>query len=152
MSTSNLLFICTGNICRSPMAAVLALHRAQEMGVTIAVRSAGVMAVEGMTADRKALRAMKEWGHSLDAHRAQPLSAEHLAWADRVFVMQLAHVETIQAQFPDAPRAELLGPLCGTMEIDDPHGAWFMRPYRTTRQRIQVAVVNLIDTLSEPES
>ncbi len=134
------------------MAAELALHRAQEMGVAIAVKSAGVMAAEGMTADRKAIRAMNEWGLSLDAHRAQPLSSEHLAWADRVFVMQLAHVETIQTQFPEAPRAELLGPLCGTMEIDDPHGAWFMRPYRTTRDRIQAAITNLIGSLSEPEA
>lgn len=133
------------------MAEVLALHRAHQLGLAIEARSAGVLAKDGLNASRKAIRALAEHGLNLEAHRSQALTQEHLEWASRVFVMQLAHVETIQERFPDAPRAELLGPLCGTMEIDDPYGAWFMRPYRTARARIQTAVENLIDSLTEHE-
>ncbi len=151
MEPTRLLFVCTGNICRSPMAEVLALHRADLLGVQIEARSAGVLAKDGLSASRKAIRALAEHGLSLEAHRSQALTQEHLEWASRVFVMQLAHVETIQERFPDAPRAELLGPLCGTMEIDDPYGSWFMGPYRVARGRIQTAVEALIHGIVDPE-
>ena len=143
MEPTRLLFVCTGNICRSPMAEALAIHRAQQLGMTIEAQSAGVLAKDGLRASKKAVRALSEQGLNLESHRSQMLTASHLDWATRVFVMQLAHVETIQERFPNAPRAELLGPLCGTMEIDDPYGSWFMRPYRTSRDRIRTAVQNL---------
>ena len=143
------LFICTGNLCRSPTAEVLLRHSAANAGMDIETRSAGIHAPRGQGADRKADRVLRERGLSLAEHRAKQVTREDLDWADRVFCMEVRHLRYLERHIPSRPRCELLGPLAGFMELADPHGAWWLRPYRQSLGRIERAIERLLEELSQ---
>jgi len=148
MST-RVLFICTGNLCRSPTAEVLLRHAAANAGLAIETRSAGIHAPKGHPADQKAARVLAERGLSLAHHTATQVSSDDLEWADRVFCMEVRHLRYLERRLPEGPRCELLGPLAGFMELADPHGAWWLRPYRQSLQRIERAVERLLEQLQD---
>ena len=143
----NILFVCTGNLCRSPTAETLLRHAATQSGLAIEVASAGTHAPKDRPADPKAARVLEELGLSLAAHRSKPITAQDLEWADRVLCMEVNHLRFLERHFPERPRCELLGPLAGLMQLNDPHGAWWLRPYRKSRQDIQQAVERLLEQL-----
>ncbi len=85
-----LLFVCTGNTCRSPTAEALAREEAAERGLEVACRSAGV-AASGGGASPGAVRAAGEVGLDLSDHRSTQLDRELVAWADLVLCMGTSH-------------------------------------------------------------
>lgn len=88
----NLLFVCTGNICRSPMAEGLLRKRLQERRpLDVQVRSAGFIAVPGNPATDLATVVAKEHGVDLSRHRAQPLTSSLIREADLILVMEPGH-------------------------------------------------------------
>lgn len=89
----HLLFVCTGNTCRSPMAEAIARRLAAERGLDITVTSAGTSAWEGAAASDGALLVAMEHGLDLNGHRARVLTREMLAAADLVLVMSPHHRE-----------------------------------------------------------
>lgn len=90
------LFVCTGNTCRSPMAAAVARRMARERGWEhLDVRSAGVAASPGTPASAGAVRVGEEVGLDLAAHRSTPLSAELVDAADLILVMSPGHVHRV---------------------------------------------------------
>jgi len=148
MSTK-VLFVCTGNLCRSPTAEVLLRHVAAHAGVNVETRSAGIHAPKGHHADKKAARVLRERGLSLAEHRAKQVTKEDLQWADRVFCMEVRHLRYLERHMPSRPRCELLGPLAGFRELADPHGAWWLRPYRQSLERIERAIERLLEEIQE---
>jgi len=88
-----LLFVCTGNTCRSPMAEAIARRRGEELGYGgLQVRSAGVAAFPGSPASGGALRAAERHGLDLSGHRATLLTAELAAGADLILAMSPSHL------------------------------------------------------------
>lgn len=111
MKACIVLFVCTGNTCRSPMAeaiceAVLAerigvpLEELEEYGYVVA--SAGVMAANDAPASHGALEAMRSRGLSLNDHQAQRLNETHIRFADHIYTMTRGHREAILSQWPEA--------------------------------------------------
>ena len=103
------LFICHGNIIRSPMCEVLLrdiARRAGDDGLT--VESAGLHARLGKAADPRAKAAAPEFGVSLDSHRATPLQSEAVERADLVFVMDWLNAAQFIARFPRSQSKVLL--------------------------------------------
>ncbi|MFQ5341112.1 MAG: low molecular weight protein arginine phosphatase, partial [Anaerolineae bacterium] len=98
-----ILIVCTGNVCRSPMAAGLLQHRLSAAGLSdeYEVRSAGTWAVTGARAAVHACLVMAERGIDITDHRAQDISAGAVADAALTLVMTNAHREAIVAEFPD---------------------------------------------------
>ena len=106
---SNILFVCTGNICRSPFAeGLLKKLLSQEGPEGIAVDSAGLLALPGNTVTSLAQRVATEYGVDLSGHQAKSLSSDLMNWSDLVLVMEKSHEESILAAFPEASGKVLL--------------------------------------------
>jgi protein arginine phosphatase len=89
-----ILFVCTGNICRSPMATAIARNELARMGrPDVEVESAGTFALDGHGPTSDAIVAAEEHGLSLDAHCAQQLTRELVAEADLVVGMEREHAD-----------------------------------------------------------
>lgn len=89
-----ILFLCTGNTCRSPMAEVIARGKVREVGVTdVEIRSAGSSTIPGLPASEGALRAADRHGLDLTGHRSTPLDPELVEWADFILAMSDSHLE-----------------------------------------------------------
>ena len=130
------LFVCTGNLCRSPMAAALAAARHRTGGMVF--ESAGVMALDGAPATPTAVAVCAEIGVDLGDHRARRLTPEIAAAADAIYVMTDGHREQVHQIAPEAAgRVALLRPDGG--ELDDPYGLP-LEAYRAARDEIAAAL------------
>jgi protein-tyrosine-phosphatase len=97
-----ILFVCAGNLCRSPFAEGLARRLASERGLDLEFESAGEIAYEGSSCPRDALDAARWHGVDLSAHRARRLTPERQAAADEV--VPLFDVPDPIGRGPDAYR------------------------------------------------
>ena len=129
-----ILVVCTGNTCRSPMAAALFRRTLQEREEPFRVVSAG-LAATGEPASEGARQVMAEWGIDLAAHRSQPVTAELCRQAERIYVMSPWQGQALQAAFgvPEE-RIRLLGD-----GIPDPFGG-DAELYRRTRDSLEQAI------------
>jgi len=100
----NLLFVCTGNTCRSAMAEPMMRKRLQEAGLggKVEVRSAGVAAQAGQTASQGARMALAARGLDGEAHLATPLDGELVKWAELILTMSESHKRAILERHIDA--------------------------------------------------
>jgi glycine hydroxymethyltransferase len=103
----NVLFVCTGNICRSPIAEGL-FGRLIGNRKDIEVASAGVHAVRGQPPSLYAVQVCAEEGTDISGLRSQPLTAALVDQATHIFAMTGAHVETIQTLFPQTAEKTFL--------------------------------------------
>jgi len=117
-SPGAILFVCTGNTCRSPMAGALA-RRA--LGAGASVETAGLAASVGAPATPEAVEAVRRLGAELRDHSARQLTREILDGARTIYVMTHAHAHGVLRIDPAArDRVELLDP--AGADIDDPIG------------------------------
>jgi len=97
-----ILFVCSGNICRSPMAAEYFRHRAARAGLShVLVDSSGTLGIEGHPASPEAVRALEEISIDLKAHRSRGVTRSDLATADIVIAMDHGHLESLARKFPE---------------------------------------------------
>ena len=90
-----ILFVCTGNICRSPMAEGLFRHAVKGRG-DFEVFSAGVGAIDGLPPSEHAVRAVRELGIDISRQRSRMLTADLVRRADYIFGMTHSHVDAIK--------------------------------------------------------
>ena len=96
----NVLFVCSGNTCRSPMAE--GIFKTLVGRKNCEVQSAGTIAMGGLTAAGYAQQVVKEYGGSIDRHQTKSLNRELVDWADLILVMEYKHYETVLEINPDA--------------------------------------------------
>lgn len=133
----NLLLVCTGNTCRSPMAEVIARDLLPG-GEGEVVHSAGVTAGAGAAASREAVEAAQELGLDLSGHRSQPLTAQAVAEADCILTMTGAHRDLVLRLTPEAADRTWL--LDEDRDIADPFGGT-LADYRVTAEQIKTALL-----------
>lgn len=97
----HILFVCTGNTCRSPMAEGLLRKLAKERGVGVEVRSAGVSAIPGTSISRHAAGILQDEGIH-DRMVSSQLTGEAVAWADLILTLTGAHKRHLLQVFPSA--------------------------------------------------
>lgn len=96
----NLLFVCTGNSCRSPMA--VGIFKTLLDNKYVEISSAGISAIDGLPASSYAVAVVKEFGGSVVDHRTRALSKDLIDWADLVLVMEYRHYEAVLEFSPEA--------------------------------------------------
>ena len=139
------LFVCTGNTCRSPMAEGILKEIAQEKKIVIEVASAGIFAQNGGYVAENSVIAMDEIGIDISDYRTNKLNEEELAWADLILTMGNSHKHFIKDnfEFADEKTFTLLEYVYGFKDdIGDPFGG-DINIYKHIRDQIYEAIREL---------
>lgn len=146
----NILFVCTGNTCRSPMAEALFRDMVQKEGLEgIEAGSAGIAAWPGQKATRQAERIMAELGLSLADHRTRPIDENLLNQADLILTMTEGHKSAILSEQPSVwNKIHTLKEFAGQegRDIPDPFGK-SDEEYRHAARQIRQALQAALDKL-----
>jgi len=115
---NNIMIVCIGNICRSPMAEVLL----QQSKPNLKVFSSGLGALVGYPADPMSVELMRQKDINLDQHSAQQINSVLVSASDLILTMEKKHVDAIQAKFPESRgKVHLIGKWEDNQEIPDPY-------------------------------
>lgn len=152
--TQHILLVCTGNICRSPLAAALLERSLATRGLTgITVSSAGTGAWDGAPASEGAYLVGLERGLDLSGHRARLLSRELVEASDLIFTMARHHRARVDELGGDG-RVFVLGEYAGRegddAEVSDPFGG-DLGIYRDTCAELEALMTAVVERLAQEE-
>ena len=152
----SILFVCTGNICRSPMAEALFRHATKGSGKFRAM-SAGLGAIDGQPPSNHAMRAMQELGIDISHQRSQMLTGELVHRADYIFGMTHSHVDAVMLMYPSAAeKTFLLREFDETLhefekDISDPiNGS--LDVYVNCRDQIEQGIAAMLNFIEQAEA
>src|SRR5437016_5273914 len=149
------LFVCTGNVCRSPMAEGI-LRQAVQVRGNYRVLSAGLGAMEGQPPSPYAVQAVRELGIDISGLRSRMLTPELVQQADFIFAMTHSHVDTVILLYPQASeKTFLLREFDETLDffekdISDPIGGSY-DVYLNCRDQIEQGIASLLRFLEAEE-
>src|SRR3954470_17376091 len=151
-----ILFVCTGNVCRSPMAEGLFRHATKGKG-DFRVLSAGVGAIDGQPPSSHAVNALKELQIDISRQRSRMLTGEVIQQADYIFGMTHGHVDAITLLYPQAAdKVFVLREFDETLDIfekdiADPIGGSY-EVYLNVRDQIEQGIVTMLNFLEQSDA
>ncbi len=143
----SVLFLCKGNICRSPLAEVYFASQIRRRNQSMLVRSAGIETTPGKPAHTFAKEIALQHGISLASHSTTPLYYDLIHGSDLVVVMEVAQKDRVVKLYPQAkPKVFVLGQFCrtGSWDIDDPYSGT-QDDFRVCFERIRDSCDRLLD-------
>jgi len=153
LGMKKILFVCTGNICRSPMAEGLFRHAARGRNDYQAL-SAGVGAIDGQAPSAHSVNALRELGIDISRQRSRMLTARQVQEADYIFGMTHGHVEAVTMLYPQAAeKTFLLREFDDTLDfyekdISDPIGGSY-EVYLNCRDQIEQGIESMLKFLDQ---
>jgi len=155
LERSGILVLCTANVCRSPMAAALLVRHLARLGVTVPVRSAGMLS-DGAAPDPAAVSAMTSYGIGIAAHRSRVARPDDLAQVGLVLAMSRENLRYAVVTEPAVwPRAFTLkeiirrGERIGPRPLGEPFPSWLARIH-AGRERSMLLGGSAADDLADP--
>lgn len=148
------LFICTGNICRSPMAEGLFRHSVQKNSSAFVIKSAGVGAQNGLSPSENSVQAMSDINIDITDQRSQMVTAELVKEANIIIGMTQGHVDMVNLMFPEVTeKTFILGEFDQSIplherEIADPIGGSY-EIYSLCRDQIKEGIVSLLNSINQ---
>ena len=149
MPTSyNLFFVCTANICRSPIAHGLASPIGAQHNLVFHARSGGTMGIIGKPPAPNSIKTMNKIGIDITDQRSGAVTEQDMQWADYVLVMTPKHANILRTSFPQYDdKILILANFGGMMQIDDPIGKWIFS-FDSCRKSIQKCMNEFAKQLS----
>lgn len=142
-----IIFVCTGNTCRSPMATAFMKKIAADNDMGMIVESAGIMAAEGENASENAIGIMHEYGIDITEHRSYQLREKDVEEADLILTMTYGQKMMISQLAPE--KVFTLGEFSGNdADISDPYGG-DLEEYRETAEEIYDMMVDAAEKFAD---
>lgn len=153
-----ILFVCTANQCRSPMAEAIMKDYIKRMDLPTnwIVQSAGTWAENGHPATPAGVKALAQRGLDTSLHQSQAITKDMLNQSDLILTMESGHKEAIQIEFPEfSKKVFMLSEMSGNeINIEDPIGGT-LEDYINTANEIEEwiskGIPNMLQILSNPE-
>lgn len=140
-----IVFVCTGNTCRSPMAEGLFRAMDGQERTGLCAQSAGLFAYDGLSASEHAVLAAKEYGADLTAHHARQLTEQMVQDAAYLVCMTAAHYDRLLEKFPWAEDKVFT---LAAEDVSDPFGGT-LETYRACVAQLHKCVTALIENLEK---
>ena len=144
----NIIFVCTGNTCRSPMAEGFFKTLSAD-SVIFDVCSRGVAAIDGIGASEYSVIAASELGSDIANHLSHQITHDDVSWADFIFTMTSSHASVLKAAFPESSQKIFtIAEFAGSVDVSDPYGG-DLDTYRGCAAQLKSAVQKIYNKLSD---
>ncbi len=150
-----IVFLCTGNVCRSPMGEAMLKHAIDALPnddplKSFEVVSAGTSTIDGMKPSDNSIEAMRRVGIDISKYRSSKLTQKMIDEAFAIFAMEDGHLETLKSQFINPPKRILtvqeLNPDARSADVPDPYGG-DLNEYLDVRDDIVQAMPHIVKYL-----
>jgi len=153
-TSAQIMFLCLGNICRSPMAEHYLKQKTKEQDLALTISSAGFIPKEGRKSPKLAIEAGKKFDVDLSNHRSLKVTQSMIEDSDIIFIMDLDNYLKFKQNYKDLNHVFLLKTFNQSnksVEIKDPYGGK-KQDYMNTYKEITIAIDNFLTEVEKYES